>query len=219
MSMCGRLSQSTAAEKAVKIMQIVGKAPEIAGNRYNVAPSQYVYAIQQPKHGENHWRIFQWGLVPFWAKDKKIGSRMFNARAETLTEKPSFRAAFRYRRCIIPADDFFEWKAVPEQKRKQPYEIRRKDGQPLFFAGLWESWEQGGEIVDSCTIITTEANNMMRPLHDRMPVIIPFDQADRWLDPDIQLGKQVQDLLVPAPDDELESEAIDPDRLRISKGK
>ena len=216
--MCGRLSQSTAAEKAVKIMQIFGKPPEISGNRYNVAPSQYVYAIQQPKHGENHWRIFQWGLVPFWAKDKKIGSRMFNARAETLAEKPSFRAAFRYRRCIVPADDFFEWKAVPGQKRKQPYEIRRKDGQPLFFAGLWESWEQGGEIVDSCTIITTEANATMRPLHDRMPVIIPYDRAERWLDPDIQLGKQVQDLLIPAPDDVLEAEEIDPDKLKMTKG-
>ena len=216
--MCGRLSQTTAAEKAVKIMQIFGKAPELPGNRYNVAPSQYVYAIQQPSQGENQWRIFQWGLLPFWAKDKKIASRMFNARAETLSEKPSFRAAFRYRRCIIPADDFFEWKAVPGQKRKQPYEIRRKDGLPLFFAGLWESWEQGGEIIDSCTIITTEANNMMKPLHDRMPVIIPYDQAQRWLDPTIQVGKQVQDLLRSAPEEELEAEEIDPEKLNIAKG-
>jgi putative SOS response-associated peptidase YedK len=215
--MCGRLSQTTAAEKAVKIMQIFGNPPEFLGSRYNVAPSQYVYAIQQPKHGENHWRIFQWGLVPFWAKDKKIGSRMFNARAETLEEKPSFRAAFRYRRCIIPADDFFEWKTVEGQKRKQPYEIRRKDKQPLFFAGLWESWEQGGEIIDSCTIITTDANEMMKPLHDRMPVIIPYDQANRWLDPDIQLGKQVRDLLKPAPEGELEAEAIDSERLKKVK--
>lgn len=213
--MCGRLSQTTAAEKAVKIMQIFGNPPEFQGNRYNIAPSQYVYAIQQPKHGENHWRIFQWGLVPFWAKDKKIGVKMFNARAETLEEKPSFRAAFRYRRCIIPADDFFEWKTVPGQKQKQPYEIRRKDGQPLFLAGLWESWEQGGEIIDSCTIITTEANEMMKPLHDRMPVIIPYDQANRWLDPDIQLGKQVEDLLKPSPSTDLEAEEIEPERLKI----
>jgi len=214
---CGRLSQTAAAEKAVKIMQIFGSPPEFLGSRYNVAPSQYVYAIQQPHHGENHWRVFQWGLVPFWSKDKKIGYKLFNARAETLSEKPSFRAAYRYRRCIVPADDFFEWKTVEGQKKKQPFEIRRRDGQPLFLAALWESWEKDDEIIDSCTIITTEANAVLKPLHDRMPVIIPFDQANRWLDPAIQIGKQVEDLLKPAPDDLLEAVAIDAEQLKIVK--
>ena len=211
--MCGRLSQSTAAEKVIKVMRIMGSPPTFLGARYNVAPSQYVYAIRQPVHGENHWAVFRWGLVPHWAKDKKIGYKMFNARAETLAEKPSFRNAYRYRRCLIPADNFFEWQTIPGQKKKLPWEIRLTDGRPMLFAGLWETWEGEGEVIESCTIVTTDANDNLQALHDRMPVIISPEQADLWLDPDMQNPEKVQSLLVPVASDEIEMDPAEPEKL------
>ncbi len=145
--------------------------------------------------------LLKWGLVPFWTDDPAIGNRMINARSESVATKPSFRAAFRYRRCLIPADGFFEWQKAG--KHKQPFLIGVGHGELFAFAGLWEDWERDGEIIQSCTILTTEANELMRPIHDRMPVILHAADHELWLDPSVQDGGKVQNLLRPYPVDEM----------------
>jgi putative SOS response-associated peptidase YedK len=168
---------------------------------HNVAPTRDVYAVLDD--GEvRRMDAFHWGLVPFWADDPKIGSRMINARAEGLAGKGAFKGAFEKRRCIIPADGFYEWRAVPGEKRKQPYFVHHPDGEPYALAGLWEVWRGPGrdqEPLRSCTIITGPPNEAMARIHDRMPVILPPSAWDTWLDRanhDLDLlGK----LLVPAP--------------------
>jgi putative SOS response-associated peptidase YedK len=164
--------------------------------RYNIAPSQEVPAVRQ-SGGGRELALLRWGLIPHWAKDEKIGYRMINARAETVAEKPSFRTAFRRRRCLIPATGFFEWK--PVQGGKQPYNIRIGDGKLFAFAGLWERWEgQGGRIVESCTIVT-DANEVLRPIHDRMPVILDPADYGAWLDPELHDPERLKPLLRPCP--------------------
>ncbi|MCB1282704.1 MAG: SOS response-associated peptidase, partial [Salinibacterium sp.] len=144
----------------------------------------------------------RWGLIPFFAKDASIGQKMINARAETVAEKPSFRAAFKRRRCLVLADGFYEWKAMPDGK--QPFHIARPKGQPFVFAGLYEIWKHGGgEPVRSCTIITTPANATLRALHDRMPVILEGADLDLWLDPGIQSLDSLAPLLSSVDDDYL----------------
>ena len=171
--------------------------------RYNIAPTQEVLAIfrdvEMPE--TNQAGSFTWGLVPFWADTVEIGAKMTNARAETLRQKPSFRAAFKYRRCLIPVSGFYEWKRVG--KVKQPWYFRPlEDGVPFAFAGLWEHWSgSAGEALWSCTIITTEANARMAEVHHRMPVILSPDSFDQWLDPNRQDSKQLEPLLVPCPPD------------------
>jgi len=144
--------------------------------RYNIAPSQKILAIKT----DNKPAMLRWGLIPPWAKEKSIGCKMINARSETVTEKPSVRSAYKSRRCLIPATGFFEWKK--KEKSKQPYFIHRGDGDIFCFAGLWEAWtdKTSGEVIESCTIITTEANELMKPLHHRMPVIIQPDDYNHW---------------------------------------
>lgn len=150
--------------------------------RYNIAPSQQVLAIRFDEHATPREPVLlTWGLIPSWADDVKIGNRMINARADTVAAKPAFRAAFKRRRCLIPADGFYEWQKV--DGGKQPFHIRLRSGEPFAFAGLWERWNKGPEPIESCTIITTEANETMQDLHDRMPVILPKDAYDHWLDP------------------------------------
>ena len=126
--------------------------------------------------------LLRWGLIPSWAKDEKIGYKLINARGETVAEKPSFRAAFKRRRCLIPATGFFEWQKTTD-RTKQPYHITLADGRPFAFAGLWERWEQGGPPVETCSIITTSATEELQPIHDRMPVILPTEAYDEWLAP------------------------------------
>jgi putative SOS response-associated peptidase YedK len=156
--------------------------PDGINPRYNVAPSQPVAVI--PNDGKNRLDFFTWGLIPSWAKDPAIGNRMINARAETLIEKPSFRTAFRRRRCLIPADGFFEWKVEPGRKTKTPMYIRLKSGKPFALAGLWERWDSpDGSTIFSCTIITTQPNELMQVIHNRMPVILPPQAYSLWLDP------------------------------------
>lgn len=152
--------------------------------RYNAAPTQPVGAVVDPAARKMDW--FRWGLIPFWAKDMSIGSKMINARAETILEKPSFRTAFQRRRCIIPADGFFEWQKSADKKAPStPFYITLKDKKAFAFAGLWETWKnpEDGAEIKSCTIITTAANEFMRPIHDRMPVILSKDECWRWLEP------------------------------------
>lgn len=163
--------------------------------RYNIAPSQNVPVVRYSE--ERHRRILtsmHWGLIPHWSKERKIGYRMINAVGETLTEKPSFRTPFKKRRCLIPASGFYEWKATGE-KAKQPYYIRISGHEVFSFAGLWEHWEGDGGI-DSCTIITTGANDTVRAIHNRMPVILEPKDYDLWLNP-VALQETLQSLLVP----------------------
>jgi putative SOS response-associated peptidase YedK len=166
--------------------------------RFNIAPSQPILAI--PNDGRNAGDFFAWGLIPMWAKDPSIGNRLINARGETLAEKPSFRGSFKYKRCLILADGFYEWMAVPGKKTKTPYYIHMKDRQPFAFAGLWDSWESpDGSSIKTCTIITTEPNELMAPIHNRMPVILhPRDHA-KWLDPSPQTPERLLPLIKPFP--------------------
>jgi putative SOS response-associated peptidase YedK len=157
--------------------------------RYNVAPTQLVPAVRQ-EDGKRRLAMLRWGLIPSWAKDAKIGYRLINARSDTVATKPSFRSAFKRRRCLVAADGFYEWKR--DGKVKQPFFIHRRDEEPFAFAGLWEGWEnpEDGKEVQSCSLITTEANELMAPIHDRMPVILAESAYDRWLD----AGEPVSDL-------------------------
>ncbi|MGH9209150.1 MAG: SOS response-associated peptidase [Acidimicrobiales bacterium] len=205
--MCGRFVSASPPDEIARYFDADETAlPELEPS-YNVAPTNDVYAVAVDG-GIRKVEAFHWGLVPSWAKDPKIGSKMINARSEGIATKNAYRAAIKRRRCIIPADGFYEWQKVPDAKRKQPHYIHRPGGEPLAFAGLWEVWRGPDKDKDkdsdepplrSCTIITTSANETMAPLHDRMPVILPPSAWDEWLDPandDLDtLGK----LLVPAP--------------------
>jgi putative SOS response-associated peptidase YedK len=172
--------------------------------RYNIAPTQPILAL--PNDGTNKTDFFVWGLIPSWAKDPSIGSRMINARAETLAEKPAFRAAYKYHRCLIFADGFYEWQAQTGTKSKVPHFIRLKSGAPFAFAGLWEHWQSAdGSEIRSATIITTEPNELMTSLHNRMPVILPGNTYAQWLDSSHQSPDLLQSLLVPYPASEMEA--------------
>lgn len=172
--------------------------------RYNIAPSQPILAL--PNDRKNQADFFVWGLIPSWAKDPSIGNRMINARAETLAEKPSFRSAYKYHRCLIFADGFFEWQARPGIKSKVPHFIRLKSKAPFAFAGLWDRWQPAdGSEVCSATIITTEPNELMATLHNRMPVILKSNTYTQWLDPAPQSPDRLQNLLVPYPTEEMEA--------------
>jgi putative SOS response-associated peptidase YedK len=177
------------------------------GPRYNIAPTQNVAAIRGAGTGRE-CIFLRWGLIPFWAEDKKIGARLINARGDTVASKPAFRDAFRKRRCLIPADGYYEWKAVG--KRKQPFYYRLRDGSPLAFAGLWEHWERGGETIESCSIITTEANELAAPVHDRMPALLPRRACELWLDPNVDEPLPLLELLRPYPADQMCVSAVNP---------
>ncbi len=180
------------------------KFPAQGAPRYNIAPSQPILGL--PNDGTNQADFFVWGLIPSWAKDPSIGNRMINARAETLAEKPAFRSAYKYHRCLIFADGFFEWQARPGSKSKVPHFIRLKSGAPFAFAGLWEHWEPAdGSEVRSAAIITTEPNELMASIHNRMPVILQPDTFSQWLDSAPQSPNRLQNLLVPYPAGEMEA--------------
>jgi putative SOS response-associated peptidase YedK len=176
--------------------------------RYNIAPTQQILAVRQSTGKEVREAIFlRWGLIPRWAKDPSVGNRMINVRAETVAEKPAFRSAFLSRRCLVPSSGFYEWKK--EEKRKQPYYIRPKDRSSFAFAGLWEQWQSPeGSPVESCALITTEANELISQLHDRMPVILPPFIYSLWLDPGFIDGERLISLLRSYPTKELEAFAV-----------
>jgi putative SOS response-associated peptidase YedK len=166
--------------------------------RCNVAPTQPVLAIRTGEDGRRQLLALRWGLVPHWSKGPDNRYSMINARAESVHQKPAYRSAFRRRRCLIPADGFFEWRALAGDK--QPYLIRRDDGEPFAMAGLWETWhdQDSDAMIRSCTIIVTDANDLIRPLHDRMPVILPERQHAHWLDPDDADTDALRAMLAPA---------------------
>lgn len=174
--------------------------PDDLTPRYNVAPSQPVAVV--PNNSQNKVALFRWGLIPAWAKDPSIGDRMINARAESLVEKPSFRTAYRRRRCLILADGFYEWQQEPGRKTKTPMYIRLTSGKPFAFAGLWEAWRSPDEsTILSCTIITTAPNELLEQIHNRMPVILDPEAYDLWLDPAEQSPDRLAALLKPYPSD------------------
>ena len=170
---------------------------------FNIAPTQEVLTVTNDG-SENRPELMRWGLVPSWAKDPKIGNRMINARSETLAEKPSFRTAFKRRRCLIPADGFYEWKR--EGKAKKPMLITVNPGDLFAFAGLWETWKQPDDSwLLTCAIITTSANEFMKSIHDRMPVILPRESEASWLDPEEQDTAMLSKLLLPYDSDRMEA--------------
>lgn len=200
--MCGRYVSATPPDQIAAYFD-AGAPEAVLPPSYNVAPTQDVYAVLSDG-STRHVDAFHWGLVPLWAKDVKIGSKMINARAETLAEKNAYKSAFRKRRCLIPADGFYEWQKHPDDPKKgkkQPFFIHRPDGEPYAFAGLWEVWrgpDRDQEPLRSCTIITTTPNAEMARIHDRMPVILPPSAWDTWLDREVDDLELLGRLLVPA---------------------
>ncbi len=171
--------------------------------RFNVAPTQDVAVVRvAPKSQSRELTLMRWGLIPYWADDKSIGNRMINARSESLVDKPAFRNAFKKRRCLVLSDGYFEWKKVEDGK--QPFYIRMQDERPFAFAGLWEYWRKPGQDgIVSCTIITTDSNELTQPVHDRMPAILHPDHYQLWCDPTFDAQQPLTELLAPFPSDEM----------------
>lgn len=204
--MCGRFTLTVDPSELREAFSNYG-FPDQHAPRFNIAPTQPILAI--PNDDRQQADFFAWGLIPSWAKDPSIGSRLINARAEGLAEKPSFRGSFKYKRCLIPADGFYEWKAQPGTKTKVPYFIFLEDQRPFAFAGLWDEWysPEGGS-VRSATIITTAPNELMTPIHNRMPVILEPEDYARWLDPTPQRPEDLSQLLKPFPADKMSSHPV-----------
>ena len=188
--MCGRFVRHSSLDLIEHTFSVDRMEPDADGPRYNIAPSQGVWAVV--KDDNKRLVRLRWGLVPFWAKDAGIGNRLINARAESVETKPAFRSAFRKRRCLIVADGFYEWKG--RKGRKQPFYLTLSGAQPFGFAGLWELWRnpQSGEELRSCTILTTDAAESVKDIHDRMPVVLKSEFRDGWLDPGAEPGRLQQ---------------------------
>lgn len=203
--MCGRFTLRATASVIAEQFALFEVPPFTA--RFNIAPTQPAPVIRlQPDQAEPRRELvwLRWGLVPSWAKDPTLGSRLINARADTVAEKPAFRTALRRRRCLVAADGFYEW--CPAGRTKQPHFIHLCDDRPFGFAGLWEEWEgPDHSLLETCTLLTTESNELIRPLHDRMPVILPPDAYPVWLDRTIEDPRQLASLLVPYPSQGMEA--------------
>ena len=225
--MCGRFVSTTSPEQIAERFRVDESRVSDHLSDYNVAPRQGVYAVRErPPRGESTEQVrryldrLRWGLVPSWAKDPGIGDRMINARAESLADKPGYRRSFEKRRCIIPADGFYEWQRR-EGRAKQPMYIRRRDGELMAFAGLWAAWREpdvpdDDEWLRTCAIVTTRANELLAPIHDRMPVLLPESAWEQWLDPTNHDLESLQALLEPAPDEWLE---LYPVSRRVNKAE
>jgi putative SOS response-associated peptidase YedK len=198
--MCGRFTLRTPPKDIAEVFQLLHALDLIP--RYNIAPTQQVAVVRQGTTCREGSMI-RWGLIPFWAKDAKVGASMINARADTVATKPAFRAAFKKRRCLVLADGFYEWQKG-EGKTKQPFYIRMAKDQLFAFAGLWEHWKGPDETsIDSCAIITTDCNETLHPIHDRMPVILHEEDYDRWLGPKAEDPAKLVELLKPYPASEM----------------
>lgn len=195
--MCGRYTLTVPVDRLAEAFDLDEVRADLSAN-FNVAPTQEVATVLA-ESGNRRLETLRWGLVPSWADDPGIGARMINARSETAPEKPSFRSAFKRRRCLIPADGFYEWKREPGGK--QPFYIRMKDGSPFAFAGLWEEWR---DELRTCAILTTSPNGIMEDIHNRMPVILPAAHYEAWLDPEAE-KEELASLLVPYEGDDLEA--------------
>ncbi len=229
--MCGRFVSSSSPEKIAAYFDAASDVEKL-GENYNVAPTNDIYAVVAGPDGKPQLQVFHWGLIPVWAKERKIGQKMINARAETLASKPAYKGVFKKHRCIIPMDGFYEWAAgTPDgpltkqgKPAKQPMFIQRLDGEPLAVAGLWSAWRDPADAPDapwlhSATVVTTAANGTMEPIHDRMPVILPASAWDEWLDP-VQRGhRRAQQALDPgaghAADD---AQGVDRGQQRAQQG-
>lgn len=206
--MCGRFTLTVTPEALAEQFQL-DTVPALPP-RFNIAPSQAVAVVRiRPGRIERELAILQWGLVPSWAADPAIGSRLINARAESVTEKPAFRAAIRYRRCLVVSDGFYEWKG--KGKTRQPYLFRLRSGKPFGLAGLWEHWQGAdGSYIETCAILTTAANGLVRPVHDRMPVMVRPSDYGLWLDPKFQRPEGLEPLMQPYDGAEMISYAVSP---------
>jgi len=194
--MCGRFTSLFSPEALNTTFGV--QAPPDISPRYNIAPTQQVWIIRGSATGGKHLSSARWGLVPHWAKDLSIGNRMINARCETVHEKPAFRQSIHTRRCIVPASGFFEWTTTPTGKT--PHYVTMRDGSPLAFAGIWESWKTSeGENIETCAILTTTANCLMAPIHDRMPVILHQTEFELWLERSVNNPLELQRLYQPYP--------------------
>ena len=207
--MCGRFALHTSLDALQRLFGFMNLSH--VPPRYNVAPTQQALAVRQKSDGTREGVLLRWGLVPFWAKDLAIGSKMINARAETAREKPAFAESFRKRRSLILADGFYEWGGTAGQPRR-PFFIYLKSRQPFAIAGLYDRWKGTAETppVESCTLLTTSANNLMAPIHDRMPVILPVEQYPLWLDPKEEDATAIQPLLRPFPADAMAMHPVGP---------
>ena len=198
--MCGRYASTTPPE-ALRALFGYLEQPNFPP-RYNIAPTQPI-AIVRMVEGKRQFALVRWGLIPSWVKDPRAFSLVINARGESVNEKPAFKNAMKYRRCLVPADGFYEWKRSGE--RKQPYFVRRRGGGPLAFAGLWESWMgPNGEELETAAIVTTQASRSIAHIHDRMPVIVPPEAFDFWLDPKVDAHTAAA-VIQPAPDASIEA--------------
>jgi len=198
--MCGRFTLRTPNKELSLLFGV--EMPQLR-LRYNIAPSQEIATIRQNEGGQREGALLKWGLIPSWSKVPKSSYSTINARAETVTQKPAYRSAFKKRRCLILADGFYEWQKT--DGTKQPMYIHMQDDEPFAFAGLWERWRKDDQEIESCTIIVTEANELMEPFHDRMPVILSPDAYDLWLDPEFEGKEKLQELLRPFPSEEMEA--------------
>ncbi len=200
--MCGRFAQFSS-------VRVVAKRFGVAENnilvsegppRYNIAPSANILAVRHNQDGARELVSLQWGLVPHWSPEPQTGYSTANAKAETVDSKPAFRSAFKSRRCLIPVDGWYEWQLLPDQKFKQPWFYHEANGQPAGIAGLWERWEHGNQILESCTLIVCEANELAKRVHDRMPVVLGEADWDAWLNPNLP-STAVKEMLKPCPND------------------
>ncbi len=206
--MCGRFTFASDTETLQQAF-FDFEVPMNLSPRYNISPTQDVAVIANTETSPEGGQVefFHWGLIPSWAKDPSIGNRMINARSETLAEKPSFRSAYKRRRCLILSDGYYEWQKIPGERLKQPVYIRLKSEKPFALAGLWEIWQPKDmeEPIRSCTIITCPPNILLEEIHHRMPVILPQDAYAEWLSPDERSADTLQSLLIPYPDEEMEA--------------
>jgi len=203
--MCARYTLTEEIVLILKRLLVKNLLPDFKP-RYNIAPSQIAPVILN--EGERSIQLFRWGLIPSWAKDPKIGYQLINARAESIAEKPSFRTAFKKRRCLIPADGFYEWHQESDGRTKTPMRVRLKSKEPFTFAGLWETWKDPQEKeVRTFTIITTEPNEILQPIHNRMPVIMKPEEEEAWLDPGAD-PKHLEKILRPYSSNEMEAYAV-----------
>jgi putative SOS response-associated peptidase YedK len=227
--MCGRFVSASSPQILVERFGVAESAVELREPDYNVTPRAWVPAVRERARDDPPTRVLsllRWGLVPSWAKTPSVGDRQINARAESITERPSYRRAFERRRCIVPADAFYEWKAVEGDRRTRapriPYVVRRRDGEPLALAGLWEIWRDPDVADDddpdawlrTCAIVTTRANELLAPIHERMPVVLSEGAWDRWLDPRARGAEELQRMLEPPPDEWFDVYEVSP---RVNK--